>query len=162
MIRPPIQSVKHIQQHQGVSIIATNTAQLTILQAEKDYTGVENRVPVGAVVKAVYIELWVLGTADNAPCNMSLTFEKLPGTAGSMTHAEALDLDTYANKSNILYITQGLTAENDGNPIPFMRGWFKVPKGKQRMGLGDRLVVNVSAFIADLDLCGVIIFKHYT
>ncbi len=161
MIRPPIHSVKHIQQFTAVEILQQTTSQLSLSQAEKDYTGAENRVPVGAVVKAIYVELWVIASA-NGVGNMSLSLEKLPGTAPSQTLGDATDLDTYANKANILYVTQGLTAEQNGNPIPFMRGWFKIPKGKQRQALGDRIVINVTAFVEGLELCGLVIYKHYT
>jgi len=160
-MRTPIQSVKHIQTFVGVEVVAANTNQLTLLTSVQDYTGNANQVPVGAVVKAVYIELWC-AASGNTQGNLNLNFEKLSGTSSTMNHADALALNDYANKNNVLYITQGLTPDTNANPVPFMRGWFKVPKGMQRMALGNKLVVNMSALVENFNLCGLVIFKHYT
>ncbi len=79
-----------------------------------------------------------------------------------MTLAQSQNLGAYPNKKNILYTTQGILADaNDGGPtIPLIRGWIKIPKGKQRMGLDDRIVVNITA-VGALRLCGISTFKEY-
>ena len=160
-MKAPIQSVKHIVQSLPASVTGLAIANITLLQAEKDYTGQENRVPVGAIVKAVYIELWILSEGNNSG-SVQVSFEKRDGNASALSFVSSQDLDLYANKKNIFYVTQGLTAEGNANPIPFMRGWFKIPRGKQRMGLNDRIMVNISALSTTQQFCGIYIFKHYT
>ncbi len=160
-MKAQIHSVKHITQHNAGTAAQGAVTLLTLASAVKDYTGVVNTVPVGALVKAVYIELWVLSDASTFG-NMNITFEKVPNNGTNMTAAQSTSLDAYPNKANVLYTTQGITAPNGANPTPFLREWHKVPKGKQRMALGDSLVVNISAIVAALEFCGMTIYKHYT
>lgn len=80
----------------------------------------------------------------------------------AMTFTNSATLDSYSNKKNVLYTTQGLTPDANGNPIPFVRQWFKIPKGKQRFGLTDSLVLNISANVEDVTHCGLMIYKEQT
>ncbi len=119
-----------------------------------------DEVPEGAVVKAVFIELWVIGSVSNQ--FFTITFTKQPAGAANMSPAQSADLFTYANKKNIMYTTQGL-ASNDGiaAPIPIIRQWFKIPKGKQRMGLTDKLMLNIhSRGSDDIIFCGFALYKE--
>jgi len=41
------------------------------------------------------------------------------------------------------------------------KGWIKIPKSKQRMGLGDRIVVQTFAQALDMIDCGFETYKEY-
>jgi len=77
------------------------------------------------------------------------------------TFADMSALNLYTNKKNVLYHTQGLSNDQDADAIPFVRQWFKIPKGKQRFGLADRLYLVVSAIAIDQTICGHMVFKEY-
>ncbi len=114
----------------------------------------------GAIVKAVWLELWITSD-DTSQSSFTATVEKLPGSGGSMDFAESQALFSYENKKNILYTTQGLTGPFDEYPQMIFKGWIKIPKGKQRFGLGDSLRLNISAISNGLTACGIVIFKEY-
>ncbi len=119
----------------------------------------------GAVIKAVWIELWLLGNAaTTVNSSFDVTLEKVPSNGIAMTFAQSQNLGAYTNKKNILYTTQGVVGSaKDGNQaLPLLRQWFKIPKGKQRQGLGDRIILNISALVNDLTICGMAIYKEYT
>ncbi len=80
----------------------------------------------------------------------------------AMTFTNSATLDSYTNKKNLLYITQGVSPDANGNPVPVLRQWFKIPKGKQRFGLADALILNLSANVEDMTHCGVFIYKEQT
>ncbi len=87
----------------------------------------------GSTVAAVYIEMWI--TSDDATQgSVIVTLERAPGGIGLMTAADSAALDGYDNKKNILHTFQGLVGPNTQPAMPAIRGWFKVPKGKQRLG----------------------------
>ncbi len=91
-----------------------------------------------------------------------MTFYKKPGDGSAMTFAEHVDLHNYTNKKNIFYHTQGLFNDNDADAIAFIRGWFKVPKGKQRMGLNDSMHLLITAQApVDASICGFATYKEY-
>ncbi len=116
-------------------------------------------VAEGAIVKAVFIEMWVRsGTAVEGA--VLLTFSKNPDL-GTPAFADTIALDAWTNKKNVFYHTQGLTNDENADAIPFIRQWFKIPKGKQRMGLGDRLILTTTAQAIDADICGFATYKEY-
>ncbi len=78
-----------------------------------------------------------------------------------MTAAQSAALHAYDNKKNVLYHTQGLTNDADADAIPFIRQWFKIPKGKQRFGLDDTLLLAVHSQALDHVICGFMTYKEY-
>ncbi len=160
-MRPPIQSVKHIVQHAGVAVAQGVNTPFVEVTAVKDYEGSPIECPVGAVIKAIYVEAWILSDTT-AFGNCVLSVEKRKGGQVAMTAGQSTTLDSYPNKANIFYVTQGLTPPNTSNPMPFIRQWIKIPKGKQRMALGDSISVNIGAIVLQLEVCGLSIYKHYT
>jgi len=115
----------------------------------------------GAIVKAVYIELWLLNSAANLGSFTGI-FYKNPGGANGPTSADLAALHDWDNKKNIFHTTQGITPPSGQFPMPFAKGWIKIPKGKQRQGLGDKLQITLRNNTSDdLNFCGVILFKEY-
>ncbi len=118
-----------------------------------------NEVEEGDLVKAVFIERWL--TSDDATqSSFVLSVEKLPGNQPTMTFAQSIAMNTYPNKKNILYVTEGLVSPVAQNPTPVIRQWIGIPKGKQRMGLGDRILVNIAAIANGITFCGFNVFKE--
>ncbi len=160
-MRAVIQTVKHILQHQAGTVAQGAVNPYATVTATKAYAGSSVECPVGAVIKAVYVELWVLSDTT-AFGNIIVTVEKRVAAATAMTAAQSTALDAYPNKNNIFYSTQGLTPPNTANPVPFIRQWIRIPKGKQRMSLGDVIVVTIGGIVNAQEFCGLTILKHRT
>ncbi len=116
-------------------------------------------------MKACYVEYWL--SQDSASVVGSYTFilSKIPGDGSLPLTGDVAALHDYKNKKNILFTAQGLLTPNDGGQVPVTRGWYKIPKGKQRFGLGDQLVVTIrnnNATAIDINFCGLAIYKEYT
>ncbi len=121
-----------------------------------------NEVAEGSVVKAIYIELWLQNEGSLGESIVTVCKDTKDGVGPNFAQLAALF--TYNNKKNILFTHQGLTS-NDGvsGPVVVLRQWIKIPKGKQRMGLGDRIVLSISNTSAnDLVRCGFAIYKEYS
>ncbi len=162
-MKVPIHSTKHYVQWTitpvSVGTTVTQAIALFVPVADKN-TSIE--VEEGAVVKAVYVELWVIGQSDSASGNVLVSLTKLPGNEPDMTQADHVALNDYANKKNVLYHTQGITNDGVANAQAFLRQWFKVPKGKQRFGLGDALKLSISTQAEAVNFCGFATYKEYT
>ncbi len=116
----------------------------------------------GAIVKAVYVELWLRGQ-DTSPGSFVLMIEKRPGIQpGEISTTDMAAIGDYENKKNVFYTSQALTNVNTADAIPIYKGWIKIPKSKQRFGLKDRLVLNVFAQALDSNICGFFTYKEYT
>jgi len=162
-LRPIIHSVKHYVQA-SLTTVTTGVTNSTLLVSAVESTtaNLVNEVPEGSVVKAVFLEIWAIGSVSNQ--FFTAILEKTPAGSAAATTAQMAALGTYANKKNILYTTQGL-ASNDGiaAPIPIIRQWFKIPKGKQRFGLGDNLRFNITSRGSDdIIICGFSTYKELT
>ncbi len=163
MVRPMVHSNKHYVQvtFSTVLTLARNAETLVNAVGRQD-ANVGTEVVEGSTVKAVFLELWAEGTT--ADQFFTFIIVKLPGGLGNPTFTEMTDLYTWDNKKNILFTSQAL-ASNDGvgNPLPLFRGWIKIPKGKQRFGLGDTLsFLLASRGDASINYCGFATYKEYS
>ncbi len=162
-MRPVIHSRKHYVQNSLATIVGS--AKLDLVLAEAIVQGATSGVQTvteGALVKAVYIEEW-LRTGETATGSYIVCLFKNPGGSNVFSTTELAAMGTAENKKNVLFFSQALVNDQDADAIPVMRGWYKIPKSKQRFGLGDRLVLQIFAQGAiDLHICGFATYKEYT
>ncbi len=163
MVRPMVHSTKHYVQF-PIDQIGTGVKQGIIIvdAVAVSVKNVANEVEEGSSVKAVYFELWMQNEGTLGEFILTISKEQESGLGPSFT--QMATLFTYDNKKNIFYTSQGLTS-NDGvsGPVNVLRFWVKIPKGKQRFGVGDRLnlsIANVSS--QDLVRCGFATYKEYS
>ncbi len=161
-MRAPIHSNKHYVQTSLSTILAGAVDVITIANAvvPADVNTV-SEVVEGALVKAVFIEEW-LRAGDAAAGSFITIVEKVEGGQGNPSAAEMAALGSYSNKKNILYTSMGTLNDQDSLATPVLRQWLKIPKGKQRMGLGDRLRLVTFAQSLDIIRCGFMTYKEYT
>jgi len=158
-----VNSVKHIAQGSLTTIDSGNILNVTIAKTVNAEPINPTDVVVGSVIKAVFIEYWLLGSSAQ-PVVTTWTLEKVPNDGTPMTFLQNQELDKYSNKRNILKLGQGIVGDSNSNPIPVVREWVKIPKGKQRFAQGDALYFNVSSLGEaqnDLEICGVSVYKEY-
>ncbi len=162
MVKPTINSRKHIVQQALASITGVNISTNAAIEAIEGARSTPTEVAEGAEVKAFWLEMWC---QNSAPAIGSFTFivYKNPGGSNNPASADLAALHDWDNKKNILYTTQGLLPGNEEQILNIYKGWIKIPKGKQRFGLGDKLQYTFrNNTTDDLNFCGVIIYKEYT
>jgi len=120
-----------------------------------------SEVEEGASVKAVYLEIWIRSAAT-AAASFTFIFCKRPSNAPSPTVTDLAALGDWDNKKNIFYTTQGLVNDVDSSALNLYKGWIKIPKGKQRIGLNDRISWHLSAIGQSINFCGFSTYKEYT
>ncbi len=158
----PIQTIKHYVQLQRTATVTASVLSFEIVEAVSVAAvgAATDQVEEGSIVKAVYIEMWEVADQD-AMGSMTAVLEKRPSASPAITSTNLANLGAYPNKKNILYTFQGLTPGQDQNPIPILRGWFMIPKGKQRMGLGDKIVLSITPVSGGCESCGFSTYKEY-
>jgi len=123
-----------------------------------------NEVLEGSIIKAINPQMWLANSgATNGSTQVVTIIEKIPAQAALPTITNMLNLQAYPNKKNIFNTFQGvLMSALDGNgQVPVTGGWLLIPKGKQRMGLGDRLVMSIHTVSRNCRSCGMFIYKEY-
>ncbi len=161
-MRPVIHSEKHYVQISRSTVLTVQSVNLDIILAVAGSPTTVDGVAEGALVKAVYIELWLLNSSNDGSDVVTLIKTPL-GNAGP-TFGQMNALGVYTNKKNILFTHQGLSSNNGvGNPIQIMGNWYKIPKSKQRFGLGDNLILSIANNgPSTLEFCGFATYKEYT
>ncbi len=160
----PINSIKHYV-HQTNQPIASG-AVISIVIADAviaPATAAASQVHEGSVLKAIYLEFWLGGDGSSGlETTFTLMVEKKRDLEPDATFANMSNLGAYPNKKNILYVTQGIVPAmlDGGMTIPLVRGWFKIPKGKQRFGLDDQFMVTVAS-VDNSRICGFATYKEY-
>ncbi len=162
-MKPIIHSVKHYIQF-PIDQIPTGTRQNIVLveAVESTSANLATEVEEGTSIKAVFIELWLQNSANLG--EEIVIIERVDRLGSGATFTNMGNLFAYINKKNVFFTHQGL-ATNDGigNPIRPVYMWVKIPKGKQRFGLGDKLVLSIANVSAnDLNRCGFSTYKEYS
>ncbi len=160
-MRPIIQSQKHYVQQSRSTVATVAAANIDIIDSVAVPTAVD-QITEGSIIKAVFVEMWILDQANDG--SFILVLSKDPSGVAAIGFANMNALNGHLNKKNILYTTQGLSPNNGvGNPIPIIRQWFKIPKGKQRFGLGDKLRLTIANNGPNtLEFCGFFTYKEYS
>ncbi len=161
-MKPVINTRKHIVQVSLQSLTIGQATTTAIAEVKHDVDqALAPDLEVGAIVKAVYLELWLLGDGQQ-PNTSVVIVEKLISGALAANSGQMAELHTYPNKNNIFELHQGLVGDANANPTPFYRNWIKIPKGKQRFSLGDSLRFTIRSNTEGMQFCGVAIFKSQT
>ncbi len=161
----PINTVKHYvgQPKFTVALGTATTLEIADVVAAPVDTNRE-KVSEGSLIKSVHFEYWLVGDGVGGEVTQFvMTIEKSPSNALNPTFADMLNLGGYANKKNILYTTQGIvnTSQGGSNVVPVIRDWLLIPKGKQRMGQEDRLLVTFASVETAMSICGISTYKEW-
>ncbi len=165
MVTAPIVTVKHYVHRQN-SGLASGNASITVIAAAVANTALPvnaSDIKEGSILKAIYVEWWIKGKgASDADTQFDFALYKNPGASNDMVYADTLNFGAYDNKKNIFFVSQGVIGGvGGGQSVPVIRQWVKIPKGKQRMGLKDRIDVIVSTTGQSIDFCGIFVYKEY-
>ncbi len=163
-MRAPINSKKHIFQISQSTVGQSARVNTILAVAQEGTPSQPQHLAEGAILKACYVEFWVSQDSASIVGSYTVILEKVPGIGGAISAANLAALHDYDNKKNIFFTAQGLLTPNDGGQIPVLRGWYKIPKGKQRFGLGDTLSIairNNNTTAIDINFCGLAVYKEY-
>ncbi len=158
-MRAVIHSKKHYFQRSLLTVLSGQSEAILFAQAVEAPASAL-AIEEGSSLKAVFVEMWVRTNDTSAGTALISLIKTTDGQVPLF--ADMIDLHNYNNKKNVLYHTQGLTNINTENATPFVRQWFKIPKGKQRFGAGDRLYLVVTAQALDQNICGFMTYKEYS
>ncbi len=159
----PINSVKHYIQHPEADVTAGTVSNMTVAAAISTTANKVNTSDVeeGSIIKAIFIELWLNGREAANTAQFTVCFYKQQGGTNAMSATDLAAIQSYDNKKNIIFTSQGLLGEDVAQSVPILRQWFKIPKGKQRMGAGDIWKLALLPTNGVVGRCGFNTYKEY-
>ncbi len=159
-MRAPVQSLKHYVQVSLSTAAAGARVISDIAKATETAPSTSaSEVRIGAVVKAIYIELWVRGQTNQGA--FQVAFGKASAGTTGPTFTNMGNMHDFVEKNNVLFFSQGLSADSNTFATPVMKGWYKIPKGKQRLALGQRWYISIAGLALAVDFCGMMVYKEY-
>ncbi len=158
-MQPTINSVKHYVHIPVINIASGAVQSIQLVKTvTAPATAASSEVREGAVVKAIYVELWA--SADAVDLTLNALIMKDVAGAALPSFTEMNNLGSYSQKKNVFEFHQGL-GPSGGNIIPLFRGWIKIPRGKQRFGGDDFIFIMVSSTGTTIHVCGFATYKEY-
>ncbi len=160
----PINTIKHYVQDTNTTISSGAVLNTVIVDAVSQAAagGLTSDVLEGSIIKAVYVESWLHSQQSaGASVQQNYIIEKVPTGAAGATAAQLLNLGAYDNKKNVLFSSQGNMGDLNQLSIPVFKGWILIPKGKQRFGLGDRLMTSFTPTGAGISMCQGFVYKEW-
>ncbi len=159
-MRPTVHTEKHIVQLSLAAIASGASLNFLVIESKQaPVAATAADVREGAIVSAIYVEMW--GTSDDTAAGSTVhALERRPSGRAAASAAQMGSLNAYDNKKNILHIGMGLIGPNTQYPANLVKGWFKIPKGKQRFGIGDKMSFNMLAQSNGMAVCGFAIYKE--
>jgi len=151
-----IHSRKEIIDGTFLAVAAATTTVAAIATVVNDYVGTVGTVPVGAVIKSVYLFFQILPTTGTA--NVDWYFLKKPAGVTDPTPGA---VGGTTQRKYVLHEEKGIpgNAADGAYPLTF-KGVISIPRGRQRMAEGD--VIRVVFRGADItNSCMKAIYKVY-
>ncbi len=157
-MRSRVNTTKHYTQQTSFGIGSGVVTDFPLVTAIAQGAAVANTFDVfeGSVITAIYLEFWIDGVTASKTAIWIVSKRSSDTTTPSAT--DMANLGAYDNKKNILNSGQGLPPSG-GNVMAIYKGWLKIPKGKQRFGLGDKLSLTVHSIGTTTNICGLSTFK---
>lgn len=156
----PINSVKNIVDGTFIGVAASVTTNVLIGDGVNTYAGGTTEIPIGAKVRSVYLFFQIQpqaaqGNVDAfffkaSPTEATALLAVTPGVTGGST-----------SRRFILHEEKGIPGiyNNGASPHTF-RGVLKIPRGRQRIGEGDKIYLRIRCSTA-YDACVKVIYKFY-
>ncbi len=164
-MKPVIHSKKHINQISQGTIGQALIDTQVLIDAREAGSTTPSGIEEGASVKAIYIEYWLGNASTSVVGSYTTIVFKNPGGTDNPVTGDIAALHDWSNKKNILFTSQALVPPTDGGQVAVLKQWIKIPKGKQRFGLLDRLQIttrNNNSTAVSINFCGLAIYKEYT
>ncbi len=163
-MQAPINSIKHYVQIENAQTTTgvRRLASLVTAVAQASAGATPDEVLEGSIIKAIFIEWWIKSFAPaGEDTKFQFLIEKVPAGQDPVTFTQMNNMASYPNKKNVLHFSQGVIGDLTTQSMPVSKGWWLIPKGKQRFGLGDVLSVALSATAAVIQNCGFSTYKEY-
>ncbi len=159
MVRAQVHSEKHTIQNSLATVLAGALSVIVLAKAVDTVGSTNSDVKIGASIKFLHVEEWIR-TNDTSPGSFVWAIIKLPGGVSNPSVGDMANLNDYNNKNNVFHFKQGLINVNTADAI-FVGTDLLIPKGKQRMSIGDQWVIVRFAQALDSNYCGKVIYKEY-
>ncbi len=162
MVRPMVHSEKHIIQ-ESITTDTFNTVQVMFLA---DAVAVVDKnlvyeVEEGSSIKAIFIEMWIKSSGSTGLASGQWCLFKKGGDTTDPSTTDMAALNDWDNKKNIIAMGMGLFNDNSADGVAVIRQWIKIPKSKQRFGLGDKLRIAFFNPAVSTNRCGFALYKEY-
>ncbi len=159
----PVNSIKHITDNQGGLVAATRTDIILASAVDAPSTSTPNEVAIGGRVNSLFLNVQIVNTSDVALANAYFIIYKNPGA--NVASANIPDANVTGSsdfRKNIFHTEMAMMSDTgDSIPITLFKGVLKLPQRFQRMGINDRIVIQLFTPGTSAEFCVQSIYKEF-
>ncbi len=158
----PVSTVKHVVDIQGGLVIATQANNDLVLGVSSPALGNVAEVVNGSHVRSIFLNVQVAGSSTAALSNVYMILYGNPGSniaAGQIPDANQVGSNDF--KKQVFHQEMIMTEKNTtAFPRTLFRGVLKIPRKFQRIGIADKISLQLFAPGTTYDFCFQCIYKE--
>ncbi len=160
--RAVLRANKEIIDSIAFSVAGGTTTDIILVASVNDYTGVVGTCPIGAKVKAIWVEL-TYGAETNTTTRFDWLLQKVPSGISLVTPGASGGVNprkfVFVERKGIASTLFDGTNSAGGTP-PRTAGWIRIPKRFQNIAEGDSIHLRIGAS-STYSVCTKIIYKWF-
>ncbi len=155
-----INTLKHVVDLQGGLIVNTQAEEILVDATDAPVAATNpQEIENTSSINAVFLNVQVAATSTAALANVYMYVAKNPGNNLTMPNANAVGKSD--NRRHVLHQEMIMTEKNTtAIPRTLFKGVIKIPRGKQRFGVDDRLSIFLLSPGTTYDYCIQCIYKE--
>ncbi len=156
----PVKSYKHVVDIQGGLALGTQLNSILIDAVDAPVLTGAAGVEVASTVRAIYLKVEVYATSAAALSNVYMTVMKNPSNALTAPAPNAVGVSDV--KKQIIHQEMVMIQQvAEGNPRTLFKGVIRIPRGYQRMGQDDTLLLSLLSPGVAIFFCVQCIYKEF-
>ncbi len=156
----PINRIKHVVDKQDATTAGTQASFNLIVADDDPLLSTPAKVHTGSTVGSIYLKVEAVATTSAALSNCYLIIFKNPG--GNLTIPTANTVGTNDNKRYVIHQEMIMfQQQTNSNPRTLFNGVIKIPKGYQRNGPNDILLLAILAPGVNINFCVQCHYKEF-
>ncbi len=158
-----VHRIKHITDTNATVSAATTLPTVLILGRDAPVLAATREVESGAKVHGIFLNVQIQGNQITSGAIPNIYMAVYKSKGGNIPDINPASTGANADKSNIIHQEMGMFQSDsvDGNPKTLFKGVIVIPKGLQRFGIDDELVITVRSTAVNFKVCIQCIYKEF-
>jgi len=153
----PVHRIKHVVDVEGVVDETPVVVADLIISVDAPTLAATNQVETGSTVHGIYLRVEAVASGGSGRPNLFMCVYKNPGGNLSALSFDPRNIGSIDFKRHVIHQEMVMLSGPTSNiPRTVFNGVIRIPRGMKRMGIGDKLTMNIvmgNASLIDADWC---------
>ncbi len=158
-----VHRLKHIVDNNSTVSAGVTLPTVLILGRDAPVIAATREVETGSKVHGIFLNVQIQGNQISSGGIPNIYMAVYKSKGGNIPTIDPTATGSNPDKSNIIHQEMGMFQSDsvDGNPKTLFKGVIVIPKGLQRFGLDDELVMTLRSTAINYKNCSQCIYKEF-